>query len=109
MLRPHDFNFLALVANPVPGRCVMDLKPPKLPEPRSVYASVEIWSSANPRLASLLGSGMPMRRALSQFGFELLRELPSADAVALLNAAVALAPGDPLMWTNYGAALDQSG
>jgi predicted TPR repeat methyltransferase len=79
-----------------------------LPDASSVPKTVRGWAAANPQLSTLLRAGQPMAQALSRWGQVLLRETRAAEASAAFRSALALAPNDALLWTNYGVALDQS-
>ncbi len=80
---------------------------PALPDTGAVAASVKDWAAGNPRFAALLASGLPTVKALSRWSTELLRASQTADALVVLRSALALTPNDPLLWTNYGALLNQ--
>jgi predicted TPR repeat methyltransferase len=80
---------------------------PALPDPLVVAESVKAWAAAVPRFAGLLATGTPTVLALTRWSLELLRGNQTADAILVLRSALALKPGDPALWTNYGAALNQ--
>ncbi len=77
-----------------------------LPDAQVVAESVKAWAATVPRFAGLLATGTPTASALTRWSQELLRENRTADAIVVLRAALALKPGDPALWTNYGAALN---
>ena len=87
----------------------MALNAPVLPDLKTVEKTVQGWAAAHPAFAAMLASGWTADRALAQWGVQLLNECRSAEAVAALRCAVALAPKEPVLWTNFGAALDQAG
>jgi predicted TPR repeat methyltransferase len=80
---------------------------PALPDSQVVARSVKAWAADVPRFAGLLATGAPTVSALTRWSQELLRENHIADAIVVLRAALTLKPGDPALWTNYGAALNQ--
>ena len=85
----------------------MAITAPALPDARSVAEFIKAWATTNPRLAELLGTGTPTPRALTHWSLELLRANRVKEAVEVLRAALALTPGDPMLWANYGTALNQ--
>jgi predicted TPR repeat methyltransferase len=78
-----------------------------LPDPSSVPKTVRTWAASSPQLSTLLRGGQPMAQALARWGQALLRETRPAEAGAAFRSALALAPDDAMLWTNYGVALDQ--
>jgi predicted TPR repeat methyltransferase/Tfp pilus assembly protein PilF len=86
----------------------METAKPALPFQGEACASINGWTATRPRFAALLGTGLPAAHALSRWALELLRANEIPDAIAVLRAALSLAPGDPVLWTNYGIALGQS-
>ncbi len=78
-----------------------------LPDPDSVPKTVRAWAAENPQLSTLLRGVQPMAQALARWGQALLREARPAEASAAFRSALALAPDDAVLWTNYGVALDQ--
>jgi predicted TPR repeat methyltransferase len=83
------------------------VKTPPLPDARTVTDSIKTWATKNPRFAALIGAGTPVVQALTRWSMELLRANQMADAALVLRAALALSPGDAMLWTNYGVALNQ--
>src|SRR4029077_381697 len=65
--------------------------------------------SANPGFAAMLTEGVPTADALARLGLHFFREHQIPEATGAFRGAVALAPHNPVMWTNYGAALDCAG
>src|SRR6202000_884354 len=60
------------------------------------------------RFATLIAAGTPVVQALTRWSMELFRANRMADAALVLRAALALAPNDAMLWTNYGVALNQT-
>ena len=81
---------------------------PALPDQRTAAEAVQVWASADPQLANILASGVPLADAASRWGLHLFRRDRLADAVAVFRAAAALLPDDPDSWTRLGIALDRS-
>lgn len=77
----------------------------KLPDAQSVSA----LASEHPRLAAMLDGGVPAVDALARFGAQAFAERQFSIACAAFRASVALAPVNPVLWTNYGTALDCAG
>jgi len=82
---------------------------PELPDAQTVSAAVTGLASANPGFAAMLNEGVPTTDALARFGLQLFREHQFPGATAVFHLAVALAPDNPVMWTNFGTALDCAG
>jgi len=80
---------------------------PALPDAEAVAESVRTWAANNTELAATLAAGTPPERALTRWSMELLRGHRTTEALAVMRAALALSPGDPERWTNYGALLNQ--
>ncbi len=80
---------------------------PALPDARAVTDSIKSWATTDPRFGALINGGVPVVQALTRWSMELLRANRMADAALVLRAALALAPGDAMLWTNYGVALNQ--
>ena len=80
-----------------------------LPDPTVVHESSRVWAATEPRLAAILGLGLPTAEALQRWGLELFGGGRFADAMTAFRAAAALAPESPTVWTNLGVALDRSG
>ena len=78
-----------------------------LPDAQTVADSVKAWAAANPPFASWLASGTPPVQALTRWSMELLAGNRTALAKEVLRSALALKPGNPTLWTNYGAILNQ--
>jgi predicted TPR repeat methyltransferase len=57
----------------------------------------------------MLTQGVPVAEALARLGLLFFQEQNIPEAVAAFRWAVALAPGNAVMWTNYGTALDCAG
>ncbi len=57
----------------------------------------------------MVRAGVPLVKALSRWGQQLLAEQRIVEASEAFRSALALAPDDALLWTNFGIALDQSG
>jgi predicted TPR repeat methyltransferase len=82
---------------------------PELPDVQTVSTAVSALASANPGFAAMLTEGVPTADALARLGLHFFREHQIPEATAAFRGAVALAPDNPVMWTNYGAALDCAG
>lgn len=80
-----------------------------LPDAETVSASIAIWRARNPALAVLLATGVPAPKALTRAGLQRQDEGGLAEAIEFFRAAVALNPGDSILWLNYGSALDRAG
>lgn len=78
-----------------------------LPDAVAVGEAVKGWTATQPPFALLLKSGVPLVRALTGWGLDLLRTQRINEGIEVLRAAVALAPRDPIMWANYGIALGE--
>jgi len=81
---------------------------PVLPDAAAASETIKAWAASQPRFAELLGTGVPVVRALTRWGFEFLAANQSSEAVAAFGSALALIPGDPVLWANYGMALKQA-
>jgi Flp pilus assembly protein TadD len=79
---------------------------PWLPDPEAVRRAAVEWANGDRHLSSLLSGGVPASRALARWGMSLLQSNQIPLAVAAFRASVALAPRDPVAWSNYGVALD---
>jgi predicted TPR repeat methyltransferase len=82
--------------------------PIELPSAAQVSANLSEWAAADSGLAYLLSTGIAPAQALARWGMRLLRESHSDRAAAAFRSAAALAPADPLLWTNLGIALDRT-
>src|ERR1700691_2348764 len=82
---------------------------PELPDVQLVFTAVSALASTNPRFAAMLTEGMPTAHALAQLGLQFFRENRIPDATVLFRSSLALVPDNPIMWTNYGTALDCAG
>jgi len=82
---------------------------PELPDAQTVSATVSALASANPRFAVMLTDGVPPSDALAHLGLHFFREHQIPEASAAFRSAVALAPDNPVLWTNYGTILDSAG
>jgi predicted TPR repeat methyltransferase len=82
---------------------------PKLPEPADVSENIKGWAATEPGFARFLDLGMPLVKALPRWALELLKTNRIPQAIAVLRSALTLAPADPILWTNYGIALDHGG
>jgi len=80
-----------------------------LPDSVTVARSVSAWAEVDGQLAALLGAGLTPVEALARWGVQLLKANRFVDSAAALRAAVALAPGSGILWTNLGLALDRGG
>jgi len=78
-----------------------------LPDAQAVAETVKVWGAANPHFAARLAAGMPTVQALTRLGLELQRGNQIPEAIAVLRAALALTPNDPVPWCNYAMALDR--
>jgi tetratricopeptide (TPR) repeat protein len=81
---------------------------PVLPDAAAASETIKAWAASQPRFAELLGTGVPVVRALTRWGFEFLAANQSSEAVAAFGSALALIPGDHVLWANYGMALKQA-
>lgn len=82
---------------------------PELPDAPQALTTVDKLARGNDGFAALLARGAPAGDALAQFGLELFGREQFAEAAAAFRWALALAPGDAVLWTNYGTALDRAG
>jgi predicted TPR repeat methyltransferase len=57
----------------------------------------------------MLAEGVPVAEALARLGLLFFQEKNIPEATAAFRSAVALAPDNAVMWTNYGTALDCAG
>jgi hypothetical protein len=87
----------------------LPLGAPQLPDAPAVFAAVSALASANPGFAAMLTEGVPEAQALARLSLQLFQERRISEATAAFRSAVALALEDPVMWTNYGTALDCAG
>ena len=78
-----------------------------LPDAKAVAETVKTWAGQNPKFAGLLAGGVPTPKALTRLALELLTSKRIPEALPVLRSALALTPADPVLWTNYGIALDQ--
>ena len=81
---------------------------PELPDPGAVAEHIKDWAATKPRFARFLNAKMPVVKALTAWAMELLRENQFPLAITVLRSALTLAPGDSVLWANYGYALHQS-
>jgi predicted TPR repeat methyltransferase len=79
-----------------------------LPDTAAVAESIKSWTATQPRFAALLQAGSPAPLALARWALELMRANQIPDALAALRCALALAPDNPVLWSDYGIALSQS-
>jgi predicted TPR repeat methyltransferase len=82
---------------------------PALPDAGEVLASVKAIASENPSFAALLARGAAHSDALAHLALQFFQQQRFPEAAAMFRSAVALAPGNPVLWTNYGTALDRAG
>jgi predicted TPR repeat methyltransferase len=80
-----------------------------LPDEGVVQGQVSRWAATDPGFGALLKTGLPTGQALGRWGLQLLKENRLADAALVLRSAAALARSDPVLWTNYGMAMDRTG
>lgn len=77
------------------------------PNAATVLQNLLKWASAHSEFGQLLSTGIPPAQALAKWGGQLFRENLIAEAIEAFRAASALAPDDPLVWTNLGLAYDK--
>src|ERR1700733_5101490 len=80
---------------------------PTLPNLETVSKTIEGWATTQPVFSALRQAGLPTVQALARWALELLKANQFPDAITVLRCALALAPGDPVLWANYGIALSQ--
>jgi predicted TPR repeat methyltransferase len=80
-----------------------------LPNAETVSAAVRELASAHPRFSAILSAGVPAAEAVGRLGLLFFQEQKISEATAAFRLAVALAPDNAVMWTNYGTALDGAG
>lgn len=81
---------------------------PQLPDPDAVPEHIKEWAATHPRFARFLNARVPAAEALARWAQQLLRAKRIPLAISVLRSALALTPGDPVLWANYGIALCQS-
>ena len=81
---------------------------PPLPDEHMVASFIHSWSSRDPDLAVMLDSGIPAATALTRLALVSQQSGRITEAGEFLRFALALAPDDPVLWTNYGVALSQA-
>ncbi len=86
----------------------MDAANPIAPDAAIAAEAIKGWTQSQPRFAELLKAGVPVVKALTRWGFEFLKANQPSEAVAAFGSALALTPGDPVLWANYGMALSQA-
>jgi predicted TPR repeat methyltransferase len=79
-----------------------------MPNGEAVAETVKAWAAKNRKFAGLVAAGLPTAQALTRLALELLRGDRISEALGVLRSALALAPDDPVLWMNYGIALDQN-
>jgi len=79
-----------------------------LPDAGVVEGQVSRWAAADSGFGALLRTGLSTAEALARWGLQLLKANRFEDAALVLRSAVALAPCDPVRWTNCGMALDRT-
>src|SRR5450631_244823 len=82
---------------------------PALPSEREIDASLAAWQSSVPELAHLIATGVHLPSALTRTGLAHVNQGCFETAAALFRVALALDPGNPVAWTNWGVALDLTG
>jgi predicted TPR repeat methyltransferase len=82
---------------------------PELPDAQQALTIIDKLARGNAGFAALLARGAPAGDALARFGLEFFGRGQFAEAGAAFRWALALAPGDAVLWTNYGTALDRTG
>ena len=90
--------------NPAIG---MKVNLPQLPDPLSIPARVDAWARRDAKFAGLLASSKTPTAALARWSLELLAADRAEEGIDAIRSALALAPKDPILWSNYGAALFQ--
>jgi tetratricopeptide (TPR) repeat protein len=76
---------------------------------RLVLRTVRSVQSSVPELARLMATGVPTLTALTRAGLSYVNQGRFETAVGLFRVALALDPGNPVAWTNWGVALDRAG
>ncbi len=80
---------------------------PRLPDAKTVLEAVKKWATTQPGLAAFLNAGLSPAESLSRWGLGLVKANHPADAAEVFRATLALAPSDPVLWSNFGMALSQ--
>jgi predicted TPR repeat methyltransferase len=86
----------------------MEEAKPSLPDAGAASETIKGWAATEPRFAALLKAGVPEVQALTRWALELLRTNRITEAISVLRSALAQAPDDPILWSNYGIALSQA-
>jgi predicted TPR repeat methyltransferase len=82
------------------------LSPPPTP---ALADALALWRARYPKFAAALDAGEPPVKALRYLGLALWQDRAIDEAVAVLGAAAALAPGDPALLADLGGALSAAG
>lgn len=80
---------------------------PQLPASGEVSENIKRWAATRPRFARFLKAKAPVVEALTRWALQLLKANQLPLAISVLRSALALKPGDPVLWANYGIALSQ--
>ncbi|CAK0752189.1 Methyltransferase domain-containing protein [uncultured Gammaproteobacteria bacterium] len=83
--------------------------PPDLRSLDAAQAALAAWRENDRRLDALLRQDIPVTIALDRHAGHLWQEKRVEDSAALLKIAVALAPEQPWLWSNLGAAFNAVG
>jgi predicted TPR repeat methyltransferase len=87
----------------------MESNPLLLPSADEAADLIRRWQSLDASLAASLRAGIPPAPALARLGIRLCTQNRLPESLEVLRAATALAPIDPLLWTNLAVVLDRSG